>query len=569
VGATIDVDVNGDGRGDFIAGAPGSDNSAGAVFVYSGIDGSLLFQKNGQQFGDRLGGSVGLQGDVNSDGKADFIIGAPGTNNSQGVTLVYSGSTGSLLYQNGGSATGDRLGGSVGIMGDATADGFAEFIVGAPVAASAIGISYVYSGATGNLLYQRNGTSGGEGFGSSAAGAGDVNADGVPDFIVGAPSADPGGRKDAGSAYVYSGADGALLFQKDGAAAFDYLGSSVAGAGDVDGDGKADFIISAPVASPGGLSYAGSAYVYSGATGLLIFQKDGPVGGQFGYSVAGAGDVDGDGKADFIIGAFLAFPGGRYHAGSAFVYSGATGALLFQKDGAAANDWFGYSVAGAGDVDGDGKADFIISAPVASPGGRKDAGSAYVYSGADGLLLIQKDGAAAFDYLGSSVAGAGDVDGDGVPDFIIAASFADSGVHEEAGSAYLYSGATGLLLFQKDGVSSAEHLGSSVAGAGDVDGNGKADFIIGAPAADPGGLSDAGSAFVYGLPGCVATIGDMNGDGMLTSLDVVLLLNCAFLGEGDCFVCFADVNCDGILTSADVVLELNKVFLHISFPCGP
>jgi len=452
VGATIDVDVNGDGRGDFIAGAPGSDNSAGAVFVYSGIDGSLLFQKNGQQFGDRLGGSVGLQGDVNSDGKADFIIGAPGTNNSQGVTLVYSGSTGSLLYQNGGSATGDRLGGSVGIMGDATADGFAEFIVGAPVAASAIGISYVYSGATGNLLYQRNGTSGGEGFGSSAAGAGDVNADGVPDFIVGAPSADPGGRKDAGSAYVYSGADGALLFQKDGAAAFDYLGSSVAGAGDVDGDGKADF---------------------------------------------------------------------------------------------------------------------IISAPVASPGGRKDAGSAYVYSGADGLLLIQKDGAAAFDYLGSSVAGAGDVDGDGVPDFIIAASFADSGVHEEAGSAYLYSGATGLLLFQKDGVSSAEHLGSSVAGAGDVDGNGKADFIIGAPAADPGGLSDAGSAFVYGLPGCVATIGDMNGDGMLTSLDVVLLLNCAFLGEGDCFVCFADVNCDGILTSADVVLELNKVFLHISFPCGP
>ncbi|MCI0405906.1 MAG: T9SS type A sorting domain-containing protein, partial [candidate division Zixibacteria bacterium] len=111
----------------------------------------------------------------------------------------------------------------------------------------------------------------------------------------------------------------------------------------------------------------------------------------------------------------------------------------YQKDGAAANDNLGWSVAGAGDVNGDAKADFIIGAYFASPGGLGNAGSAYLYSGVDGALLYQKDGAAASDFLGRSVAGAGDVNGDAKADFIIGAYGADPGGLGGAGSAYVYS----------------------------------------------------------------------------------------------------------------------------------
>ena len=177
---------------------------------------------------------------------------------------------------------------------------------------------------------------------------GDVNGDGKADFIVGAPYADPGGRADAGSAYVFSGADGSLLYQKDGGAAGDNFGLSVSAAGDGNGDGKADFIVGAFQADPGGRSGAGSAYVYSGADGSILYQRDGgATGDQIGYSVSAAGDVNGDGKADFIVGANGADPGGRADAGSAYVYSGADGSLLYQKDGVATEDRFGLSVGGA------------------------------------------------------------------------------------------------------------------------------------------------------------------------------------------------------------------------------
>jgi hypothetical protein len=223
-------------------------------------------------------------------------------------------------------------------------------------------------------------------------------------------------------------------------------------------------------------------------------------------------------------------------------------------------------VAGAGDVNGDGKADFIVGAAGVDSAGFFDVGSVYVYSGATGTLLFQKNGAAAYDNFGHSVAGAGDVDGNGRSDFIIGAPSNNSAFADEAGSAYVYSGATGALLFQKNGAA-GDLLGNSVAGGGDVNGDGRADFIVGAFFADPGGLVDAGSAFIYSLP-CAATKGDMNGDSTFTATDVMLMLDCVFLGTGLCGPCFADVNCDGVLTSADIVLELNKVFLDTPFPCS-
>src|SRR5262249_45362141 len=161
-----------------------------------------------------------------------------------------------------------------------------------------------------------------------------------------------------------------------------------------------------------------------------------------------------------------------------YVYSGADGSLLFTKTGAAAGDGFGTAVAGVGDVNGDGKGDFLVGAPYSDTGGT-DAGSAYLYSGANGSLLAQRNGAAAGDHFGAALAGAGDADGDGIPDLLVAAPAASPGGRSGAGSAYLYSGADGHLLFQRDGAAAQVALGTSVTGAGDVDGDGRADFALG------------------------------------------------------------------------------------------
>ncbi|HYF01520.1 MAG TPA: integrin alpha, partial [Planctomycetota bacterium] len=225
---------------------------------------------------------------------------------------------------------------------------------------------------------------------------GDVNGDNLSDFIVGAPSASPGGRMDAGSAFVYSGLDGSLLYQKDGAIAGDALGVSVAGAGDVDGDGIPDFIIGAYAAD----SRVGIVYVYSGAHGGLIYQKDGSAETEtsdFGRSVATAGDIDGDGKADFVVGAPNSYPGNAPRTGSVFVYSGATGARLNRWDGEATDDYFGAAVSGGGDVNADGTPDIIVGAPDVDAGvSLQQDGAVYVFSGADGSVLHKKSGDVAY-----------------------------------------------------------------------------------------------------------------------------------------------------------------------------
>ena len=239
-------------------------------------------------------------------------------------------------------------------------------------------------------LWQFDGHASNDGFGYSVSGAGDVDGDGFDDLIVGAQTASPAGHLYAGSAYVYSGTTGGLLWQFDGQASDDRLGSSVSGVGDLDGDGFDDVIVGASGTNPG-FSNAGSAYVYSGATGSLIWQFDGQsVLAHMGVSVSGAGDVDRDGFDDVIVGAEVADSGGISNAGSAYVYSGATGSLLLQFDGQADSDYFGHSVSSAGDVDGDGLNDMIVGAWFTDPGSLTNAGSAYVYS-LDPFLLLAED----------------------------------------------------------------------------------------------------------------------------------------------------------------------------------
>jgi len=188
---------------------------------------------------------------------------------------------------------------------------------------------------------------------------------------------------DAGSAYVYSGLDGSILYQWEGAAGGDSFGKSVSGAGDVNGDGFADLIVGANGEDPAGFLKSGSAYVYSGVDGSILYQWAGEVpGDQFGYAVSGAGDVNGDGIADLIVGALNADPGGRAGAGSVYVYSGADGSVLFRFNGERQQEQFGISVAGAGDVNGDGFDDLVLGTrPPNRSGPGPGAGAAYVRSG--------------------------------------------------------------------------------------------------------------------------------------------------------------------------------------------
>jgi len=194
-------------------------------------------------------------------------------------------------------------------------------------------------------------------FGWSVSGAGDVNGDGFSDLIVGARDDDFGGV-DSGSARVLSGVDGSILYNFYGDSSYDRFGWSVSGAGDVNADGFDDFIVGARNNRSG--ASRGSARVFSGIDGSILynFVGDSP-DDLFGESVSGAGDVNGDGFADFIVGAWRDDNNGS-RSGSARVFSGIDGSVLYNFDGESANELFGYSVSGAGDVNGDGFADLMF-----------------------------------------------------------------------------------------------------------------------------------------------------------------------------------------------------------------
>ncbi len=371
----------------------------------------------------------------------------------------------------------------------------------------------------------------GEKFAAAVAGAGDVDGDGLGDIIVGAPDHDVAGRVKAGAAYVYSGATGALLHTFRGLQAYDFLGQSVAGAGDVDGDGFDDLIVGAPYGDWRGVRDVGNVWIYSGATGAVIRLYRGlQAGNTLGVCVAGLGDVNGDGYSDVAMGAPRANIGGSYYVGTVLVFSGSTGTLLYRFDGSLSFEFFGCPLAAAGDVDGDGHADILLASRKASPGGVLGAGSAFVYSGRTGALLHRFDGATPEEQLGESVAGAGDVDGDGFADLILGSHLQDPTGLITLGAVQVYSGASGALLYRYVGTPETPY-DDLVAGAGDVDGDGHDDFLVGSRWADPGGLEDAGSVLVYsgatgGLLlrldgtrvkerlGLAAGVGDASGDGV-------------------------------------------------------
>ncbi|MBK8978191.1 MAG: FG-GAP repeat protein [Planctomycetes bacterium] len=393
-----------------------------------------------------------------------------------------------------------ELGSCVRTAGDVDGDGCADLVVGIPGDATAgaeAGSARVYSGRDGTVLHTWYGDSPGDRFGASVGGAGDVDGDGCADLIVGSPGADGAAAgADAGSARVYSGRHGTILAALYGDVAGGQLGFAVAGAGDVDDDGYDDVIVGAPFDHTGG-RYAGSARLHSGRTGARLYRFDGDhPGATFGHAVAGAGDVDGDGCGDVIVGAPDA--GDRFQAGSAAVFAGRDGALLFTFASPQPGLMFGRSVSGAGDVDGDGFDDVVVGSTWTRDFGNPPC--ATVFSGRGGRVVHQFFGDDPEDCLGWSVGAAGDVDADGHDDVIAGAPFDDDG-GDSTGSARVLSGLDGTVLGTFRGSLSGSRLGWSVGGAGDVNADGFADVIVGAPQDSAGGVV-AGSARV--LSGLVA-----------------------------------------------------------------
>ena len=377
------------------------------------------------------------------------------------------------------------------------------------------------SAASGQVLRERLHGAPFAQLGGSVARVGDVDLDGVDDFAVGEPYFCLSSASYEGRVSVHSGATGALIRAHVGNP-HETLGASVRGAGDVDGDGAADLVVGAPSKSSSNWFEEGMAVVYSGATGGVLWSVSG--GDDFqslGGSVDSAGDLDGDGRSEVLVGS---------SADYALVID-ANGAVLHKLQGGLL---FGYTVAGIDDVDSDLVPDFLISESWHDVSRSKPRrGRVWVHSGATATPLYQVVGSANNDYLGRTLSRLGDVNGDAIPDFIVA-SYVSSQGGPQSGLLQVVDGATGTTLHQLVGGAASAWLGLAVDDCADLDRDGVRDYVVGIPGVPGTGSNGRGQARVHsGASGALlhdfvgtvagggdnvalgmsAASGDWNGDG--------------------------------------------------------
>jgi len=484
-----------------------------------------------------------------------------------------------------GEAADDRLGSSISEGGLLNADNLADILIGAPrndTGGSNAGQALALRGGALANLYTRNGENAGDQFGFAVA-TGDVNNDGRADFIVSAPMNDDAGAN-AGKVYAFDGFTGNLLWSQVGQAAGDRFGYSVAYAGDVDNDGFGDVIVGAPFNDGHGTS-SGRAYILDGEDGSRLRTHTGQTAGeQFGYAVSGATDLNDDNMNDYAVGA-PRNDGGGNDAGRVSIFDGDDGHVLLRIDGDAAGDRFGSAIAATRFTAGFDYSFLLIGSPFNDFGG-SNAGRMRLFArnhdnpgegGCNKIVCLRftVNGSVAGGRLGSSVA-LGDVVGNAAADLIVGVPFLAS-VGNNAGGAYVFDGATGLLSRRFFGEAAGDRFGTAVAFGGDIDNDGENDVVVGGPFSDAGG-TNAGRAyaFLFGdvsprvpspmlqagesaplAPPASDIVGDANNDGRVDAADVLAVVS----SWGPCPVapavpCWADVNFDQRVDVGDLMLVM-------------
>ncbi len=535
VSAASAGDVNGDGYSDVIVGAEGYDNgqtNEGAAFVYhgsaSGISNTAAAMVQSSQAGAYMGFSAASAGDVNGDGYSDVIVGADSYTNGQtyeGAAFVYHGSPAGIstistasLENNQASA---NYGNAVTTAGDVNGDGFSDVIIASQYYDNGEineGAVFVYLGTANGISTTISSTiEGGQIFseiGSSVSTAGDINADGYSDIIIGARYYDNGEHLEGGGLVFYGSPSGINtssfdLLEVNQPDAF--FGYSVANAGDVNGDGYGDIIAGAYLYDNPEVD-EGAAFIFLGSsTGISLVPnitlQSNQANAFFGYSVAGAGDVNGDGYSDVIVGAYN-YTNNQANEGVVFIFLGSpsgtitTYSTLLEHN--QSNAAFGYCVSGTGDVNGDGFSDIVIGS-IKYSNGQSEEGSVFVYGGSSTGInttpVFITESNQNFAEMGNAIGNAGDVNGDGYSDLIIGVHNYDNGQTDEGQMLLYYGSNTGLSItnvssFESNQASS--NMGRSVNSAGDVNGDGFSDILAGAPFYDNG---ETDEGFVFLLQG--------------------------------------------------------------------
>ena len=358
--------------------------------------------------GDEFGWIARNVGDVDGDGVADAVISAPHHDSERGQVLVYSGRSGELLWERTGLPA-ENLGSGVEKAGDVNGDGVPDIAAGAPMVDGSAGKAYIFDGINGETVLALTADTAGDGFGNSVMGCGDVDGDGHSDVLVGAPKAG------AGRATLHSGRTGAVLHEFVGERSGDRLGNCVAGGGP---PGDILLVIGVPDA---GENRGGQVQVYHhdgenvSPAFVLEAEATSKAFGEMFLSVVG--DVNGDGVLDVYASDWRDGSLGPA-TGRIRVHSGQDGALLLALSGDNSGDGFGIGSAEAGDVDGDGHDDLIIGAYTHSAGAPR-AGRTTLFSGKDGSVMSQFTATVRNETFGFDATNLGDVNGDDETDFLI------------------------------------------------------------------------------------------------------------------------------------------------------